>query len=191
MCVQALCALLDHECVREEALQHQAHHVLSSLLTSSTARDPQDPVPSDSEQPAASLTELAPAAVSTTLQPAMARDACLCLAKLAGTHPWNLSQGLLHTYGRPSPVLWPGVARDTGESMLARDVLVADTELMALLQSLGAKAASLDLSQAATVGWASLTRGPQFGNLHFSMTGWPDFGEGLRASYTLPVLNED
>lgn len=75
--------------------------------------------------------------------------------------------------------------------MVARDMLVADTELMALLQSLGAKAASHDLSQAATVGWASLTRGPQFGNLHFSMTGWPDFGEGLRASYTLPVLNED
>lgn len=110
MHVQALCALLDHECVREEALQHQAHHVLSSLLTSSTAPDPQDPAPSDSEQPAASLTELAPAAVSTTLQPAMARDACLCLAKLAGTHArMKYFQGLLHTYVRLSPVLWSDV----------------------------------------------------------------------------------
>ena len=91
----------------------------------------------------------------------LARDVCSCLSKLAA------------------------------ENNPLREDLIKDVELLRRLQRLGGIPRPQDLAQAAAIGWASLTRSREFGTMCFNQVSFPDFEQGLLASYTVPAWNED
>jgi hypothetical protein len=49
----------------------------------------------------------------------------------------------------------------------------------------------LGCAVSAAVAWAGMTRSPEFGQGCFQQVGWPEFGEMLVASGTLPAYSED